>query len=407
MLSIGHGAERVTVEQGEPMGGYADRPSGVDGTLDPLEAHAISLTDGVHRFVLVTVDLICVNTDLVAQVRDTVGDRLGVDSCWVSATHTHASPEAGCHPGGAATPEPVAARVVRACVAAIERAVAQEEACSVHPVRALVGGLAGPRNAPPSEQAVLPVDAVAFAAEGGIRGLLTVTPVHPTVFGADNNAVSADLVGGIRRALAARTNAWVVSATGAAGDVSTRHTRTARSSGEIARLGQLVADALLPLTVEAEGVDEGVLAPPIRRRVDLLPKTPGELADLPRLLTGEHSDAETRSESVLRQGAVIAAGLAADARTAPYAVDLEVVRLGPVLLVAVPGELFLALGEEIRARLAASSAAIVLGYTNGYLGYLPTHDAGPCYEVLASPVTSGSGKKLADTAVTLAKEILR
>lgn len=42
---------------------------------------------------------------------------------------------------------------------------------------------------------------------------------------------------------------------------------------------------------------------------------------------------------------------------------------------------------------------MVLGYTNGYLGYLPARDTQPCYETYASPVTSGSSEIVVEAAV--------
>jgi hypothetical protein len=38
---------------------------------------------------------------------------------------------------------------------------------------------------------------------------------------------------------------------------------------------------------------------------------------------------------------------------------------------------------------------VLVGYTNGYLGYLPTHDAyrRPTYEVLRTPVARGGAER--------------
>jgi hypothetical protein len=81
----------------------------------------------------------------------------------------------------------------------------------------------------------------------------------------------------------------------------------------------------------------------------------------------------------------LAAELARSAATS-YPIRVEILRAGRLHLAAVPGEPFLALGESIRDALLAP--AVVLGYTNGYVGYLPTAAAHQTttYEVLAAAV---------------------
>ncbi|WP_226900041.1 sugar isomerase domain-containing protein [Nonomuraea phyllanthi] len=409
-MRAGHGVEPLDVVPGEAMGGYADRTAGVSGTLDPLEVHAVTFAGDGHRFALVVADLVCVNADVAARIRAAVRD-LGVDSCWVAATHTHASPEAGCAPGGAPTPASLAERLVLASARAVRAALADERDARLHAVRVHVPGL-GDRRALPDPQAVdLPVDALVVSSGAGeVVGVVAVSPVHPTVLPETNREVSADLTGGIRRALQGGDR-WVVVATGAAGDISTRHTRRARDRAEIDRLGATVAEHL-PLTAPPQdGLERpSVVAPasarprpsvlaPASARVRLDPKRPEDLAAA-LAEAADARDAGERHRSVLRQGRAIARDLRSRGRTQPYEIEVEAVRLGDVTLVAVPGELFLDLGEAVRARSAPDgSPVIVLGYTNGYLGYLPSRGTPTSYETLVSPVAEGSGERVVEAAV--------
>lgn len=85
------------------------------------------------------------------------------------------------------------------------------------------------------------------------------------------------------------------------------------------------------------------------------------------------------------------------------AIDAEVgvARVGGLALVGLPGEPFLAVADQIAE--AAPCPTVVLGYVNGYPGYLPTADAyrRTEYEVLASQVAEGSAEQLAATALAL------
>ncbi|WP_053205047.1 hypothetical protein [Jiangella muralis] len=392
-MRIGHGEQLFEVRPGEPMGGYADRAHGAGGVLDPLEVHVVTFAAGRHRFALVVADLVCVNTDAAGQVRDALRE-LRIDDCWVAATHTHASPESGCTPGGRPTPPDVGRRLVAAAVSAARAAIVDERDAALTSVRVEVPGLAGRRIAGAAERLDVPVDALVVSTAAGVAGVVTVSPVHPTVLPAANRDISGDLNGAIRRALEA-PGRWAVAATGAAGDISTRHTRRGRGPAELARLASLVA-AELPLAPSGEPGPDAVRLP-VSRQVRLEPKTAAEVAAATRATAAGGADA--RARQVFEQGRRIAGELAA--RGEPYDVDVQAVRLGGVTLVAVPGELFLELGEAIRA--AAGPDVIVLGYTNGYLGYLPSRDTPPTYETLVSPVRPGSGERVADVAVQVAR----
>ncbi|MFF5229354.1 hypothetical protein [Dactylosporangium sp. NPDC000521] len=403
-MRVGHGAARLEVVSGEPMGGYADRSDGVQNVLDPLEVHVVTFADDGHRFALVVADLICVNVDVVERIRTAVRD-IGVQSCWVAATHTHASPEAGCSPGGETTPRHVADRLEAASLAAARSALASERAARLGSARTLVPKLAGRRNVADSGPLDIPVDTIAVTAGTDVVGLVVISPVHPTILPADNTHVSADLNGGIRRALSA-PGRWVVVATGAAGDISTRHTRQGRGLDEVNRLGAWLAGRVEPVLPHVGGDTPTPVRPPTSRTVTLAPKQPAEL-DVALRQTPPGVEDE-RIRWVLQQGRRIAEEQAARRRTEPYVIEVEAVDLDGVMVVAVPGELFLELGEAIRS--AAPDRAgdiVVLGYANGYLGYLPARDTQPCYETHVSPVTSGSGEIVVAAAVEAAVEAAR
>jgi hypothetical protein len=51
-----------------------------------------------------------------------------------------------------------------------------------------------------------------------------------------------------------------------------------------------------------------------------------------------------------------------------------VVRIGPLMWVSFPGELFSAIGKQVKAACPAPYAHL-MGYTNGSVGYMPTQEA--------------------------------
>lgn len=400
-MKVGHGASVLAIRRGEELGGYLGRSEGIDGILDPLEVHALSFCDGTDRFVLVVVDVICVNKDLVAMIRKRLAP-LGSTYTWVSATHTHSGPETGCVPGGTVTPPGVVDRLIQAAEEASDQAMRVETPAALRPFRAWASGVATRRNSAVDPDEALPIDGVTFAQPGGIDegghlGTLIVTPIHPTVFGVENIRASADLSGGIRRAAAKRIGGWAVSATGAAGDISTRATRRSRSLVEIDRLGEAVVDAVaralaVPSAMDANG------ATPLRASdvVTLLEPNTGLVRVVVEPETGDDPLAERR-RFVLAQGLEIAASIQHDSRL-PVPVTVEGITVEGINLIAIPGEPYLAIAEAIRAR--ASRPTITLGYTNGYVGYLPEEGAAVSYETVVSRVAPASSVALVQAALT-------
>jgi hypothetical protein len=296
---------------------------------------------------------------------------------------------------------------------AVGAALADAVPAGVEPVRRpAVAGLASRRSIVHFSPAEMPIDVVAVrSAGGGLLGLLVVPPVHPTVLAADNRYASADLTGAIRRALGRRLRQgpvapWVVVATGAAGDISTRHARRGRDTTELERLGELVAAAVADVVdrVAPQQVTDGRgLRTRPAAQLRLRAKRSDDLPGLATLRTPPGTSGRS-----FDQGLGLAAALLHDPeRPESYEVPLEAARWGGLDVVAVPGELFLCLGERIRSGAPRPHRTVVLGYTNGYLGYLPCREAfaTPQYEVLVSPVGPASGELVADAAIALLSEL--
>ncbi len=418
-LTWSAGAARVPfpVPVGTPMAGYAARSGPAIGTLDELTIGALYLTCEERRFVLISADIAAVDADLVDEVATAARiDRTQLVLC---ASHTHSGPAgviSRMHPGDRDGRIPVLREAfVRSTVEAIDRARSKAE-----PVQLLFGqaetrGLAANRNAPNG-----PFDPrVSVLATRNRTGKLTAMLVHfachPTILSAENRLLSADFPGAMRRAaestLGQNGSAPVVLfANGAAGDVSTRFTRLSQDQDEVERVGQGLATAAMEALGNAFEVAPGIgsarvsvmLDPrlldeapdPISRALEPIERTTGESA-------GERRKAETRAQGALLLERLTAAGTGAILNC----FELPAWRLGEIGLVAVPGELFALLGARILQH--APGPALVLGYANGYVGYLvdAAAEAAGTYEALASPFAPGAGDSVTQSAVSALNEV--
>ncbi|GAA4443051.1 hypothetical protein [Phytohabitans houttuyneae] len=401
-MRVGHASAALDVPVGAALGGYAARPGTAAGTLDGLRAHAVTVHSGGRRLAWVVLDLPYVHGDLAAAV---AGLLPGTD-VWVSATHTHAGPETSCLPTSPSTPPRWLAAIPPVAASAVRAAVAAERDVTLRLHRQRLGGVGGQRSGARPRRTV-PIDVLRFDLPDRLAGLVVVLPVHPTVLAADNLLVSADLTGAVRRALAERLgpDTFAVVATGAAGDISTRPHRRAQTPRECDRLGALVADAVVrglrrPPRATGDALAVG------RERVPLPPKlptaTPELVSRLGRRLERARAEGDavaTRTAWTALQAAELA--LAEPPRDHP-ACAVSVARLGGFSLVGLGAEPYLDLVAQLDR--LVDHPTVLVGYTNGYLGYLPVRAAygRADYEVLRSPVAAGSAEHVIDRTARLA-----
>ncbi|GAA4532569.1 hypothetical protein [Amycolatopsis samaneae] len=407
-VRIGHGRAVLDVPVGTPLGGYAARGGTSTGTLDPLEVHAVTISAGGRRFAWVVADLPAVNTDLAGPLLSRLAGSLRTcpELVWISATHTHAGPEVGCHPGGGRTPPEWRSPLLRIGERAAARAAIAEVPGSVTVHKGLIGEVGGQRSGP-RPRVDVPVTVLAVRNRELVLGVLVVLPVHPTVLGADNLLASADLAGAVRRAVAGRLGGWAVVATGAAGDISTRPHRREQRPGELDRLGALAADQILAL-VRTPGTPLDLGRGPVGARTwsFALPGREGE----PPPETGA---VRVRLDAARRAGdrvavreaetALLGAELASAARIRDPRLVVSAVRLGELGMIGLGGEPYLALEAAVESEV--DGPVVLAGYTGGYLGYLPGAAAygTDVYEVNISPVAEGA----AELAVAESVRLLR
>ncbi|GAA3577716.1 hypothetical protein [Kribbella ginsengisoli] len=404
----------VTPPPGHRLDGYAAREGNATGTADPLRATMIWLSTADSPGVLwLSLDAIAVGTELVAELSTAAGAAAGIppECVLVCASHTHSAPagwSGQIHPVIPVQREPA---LYEPLTAAVASAVLER-----HPVRASwrstevigVGTNRHRRNGPHDNTAgILTLHSVA---DGSLSAVLLDFACHPTTYGPENNLYSADWPGATRTTLTRLTEAPVVGfLQGAAGDVSPRFTRQGRGAPEVARLGGLLATRVAA-AIAAPGLDLPSEAPTIRRttvslKVRDLPTPPDLEAVVATAEAGLHTGqddptqriAQTRLDGARGQSLMAAANL-------PLTLDLpiSVVMLGDVAWVHLPIELFASHGCFLQAD-SPHPITRVIGYTDGYYGYVVDPDAAHhgTYEALITYFDQPTTQTLLTSATNL------
>ncbi|MXX40587.1 MAG: hypothetical protein F4Y91_01960 [Gemmatimonadetes bacterium] len=384
-LHFGTAAIDITPPVGIAMGGYWRRRSGATHIRDHLMAKALVCGQGAARVALVSVDLVGLDADVVRGIRKKVACATGIEGAaiMVCASHTHSGPLTFPFRGMGRIDshylEQVADAVVEVVVAAATDSrpgrlyYARPQAQiginrrEPHPQGTRIGqNPAGP---------VVPyAHVLRFVAADGRGATLFNHACHPVVLGHDNLEISGDYAGAAARHIEEQTGDEALFVNGACGDVNPRIANG--SFADVEALGQELGRAVLEGRVAAVPLDASAISwaherldlplrpPPSRWRAEV-EQLKGHLrARLAR--GGEMSKAQL--EWAVAMCKWVQAG-AERARVQPF--EIQALALGELVLLGLEGEIFARYQLDLEA---ANGPAVLCGFANGCIGYVPTAD---------------------------------
>lgn len=414
----------ITPPVGTWMDGYSARSGPSIGVHDRLSGQLLFIQSGEDGpgIILVTLDLLGVGLSWTRKVRSTIAESTGIpaDSIMISCVHTHGGP-AGISPAEAGLRAP-ADETLQEHLARQIVGAAQWAQRELRPVRLSVGrgevtdvgANRIERGAPfDPELLVLRIDTVD---KPDPLAILVNYGCHPTILGAENRLITADLAGAVRVALRQVYPGTVtLYANGASGDVSTRFTRREQTFPEARRLGLIVAaEALHALQTatplrgsDLRGATVDLTLP--RRPLPSLAEAETDLARheaaLAELQRSGASDADLRRAITRTQGARAQVSLAKQgASLGDRPTEVQVISIGELALVGLPGEPFTETVLGIKAHSAKELTAVV-SYANDNQGYFPDSrsvEVGS-YEALKSFFDAKAGELLKTASVELLK----
>ncbi|MEW5946653.1 MAG: neutral/alkaline non-lysosomal ceramidase N-terminal domain-containing protein [bacterium] len=427
-LLAGFAKEDITPAPGCYLGGYYFRSETATGVHDPLFARAIVFDSGGKRAALVTLDLVIINGVLAGEVKTDINEKLGIPPEYISisATHTHAGPQGYYEEYGKYPKifDPEMKRFMKEKItAAVVRAVASLAPASVAFASFQLDGFSHNRHdpdGPVDRTAVLMV--VRDPAGAPVAGFLNFA-AHPTVLGAGNLEISGDWAGAFSAAMEEKLggNAVFQLVQGAAGNIgpAARLGGTFDSCRDIAeRMSSAVLDrfdSAQPVSdfPVAAALESHTLKVKSRKSVMEFAKKLPELKE--QIMETElPADVKNRRIGWLeeRQGteSFLQMIIPTMSRVRKGATDtaVQVIRLGPALVVTMPGEAITEFSIRFREDLKPFTV-VVQAYANDHLGYIVDekvlNEGG--YEASMSLVYPSEAERLYSSVLDMAERLTK
>jgi hypothetical protein len=439
-LRVGAAAVNITPLPGIGLAGYYFE-RGAQGTNDDLFAKAIVLEQNGERMALVALDLISTTRPMVEAARREIQQtsRIPSDHVMISATHAHTGPvlsdrgKREADQGGETDlSQRYSARLpalIAECVrvagsrlqpARVSMAIGREEHLSFNRRYFMKDGTVGWNPGKLNTnilKAAGPIDpdvgVLLFEAQPAKTPPVPLAAyvnfaMHPDTVGGMN--FSADYPAVLSRMLAAYkgTNLLTLFANGACGNINHVDVHWAESQkgpSEAHRIGTVLAAAVFQACKQLQPVKPG----PLRVRSELvalpLPEVKPDEVEQARLAVAR-SNPKDNSGFMEKVRAYKVLDVAAR-QGKPQEVEVQVMALGEeVAWVALPGEMFVELGQAIK-KASPFRCTLIAELANGAIGYIPNREAYPQgnYEVVSARCAEGSGEMLVKTALKLLSEL--
>ncbi len=392
----------ITPPLGTSLAGYfTDRVS--DAVADPLFARALVIESAGQRLALVSCDVICLTRETVDPAREQIAARCGIDPAriLIAATHTHTGPNTRAtgtqtipvnHAWLEALPGRIAAAVEKACAETFDAVLVPGRQSETAFGSNRLGRLRDGSEVFGKDKAIGPAgpidpEVLALAVrqtDGTLRAMVVNYAMHADATG--GNQISAGWPGKVGRTIAAvyGPQAVTVFFNGCCGDINHHHWTPKR----IVSKGQLRTDqmgrAMAGLAINAVEIGEPMTSATIdgRLRRPLIPYYTRDAAQRAEIDAWRAKPQRTVVEQFVidRFDA-----WPYDGQTA--AVTIQAIRLGDILIIGLPGEIFVKWGLEIK-HWSPAPYTIIAELANDWFGYIPTTDQAQRGAYGAKPILS-------------------
>ncbi|MFO0916955.1 MAG: neutral/alkaline non-lysosomal ceramidase N-terminal domain-containing protein [Planctomycetaceae bacterium] len=424
------GAARLSIVPPFPtqMGGFFDRQQNFEGVHDEIFARALVLENNGTKLVLIGSDLMSVDADLVRLARAGIQQGAGIPAAniLICCTHNHSAPSFYQKTElGQDDQEPSLKRFLAKQF--IEAALTANRSLAPAKLGFAAGRLEGAtRNRQQKNDLIDPQVGVLRVEELDSRQTIATLfnfTGHPVIIGSENLLLSGEYPGAASRAVENLLGGVAIFTQGACGDITVN--RSGDPFQEIERLGRTVAGEVIKTSGFVTFTDDPILKTatqtiPLRaREIPSLSDAQAEQERGKRALESAQQKQSPASVIQLLEDknrvlsvAVLKAQAIAEnpsKKETELTADVQVLQIGPAIYAAIPGELFVEYALEIRSRVKQETGHpfCLIGYANGYLGYIVTPRAMETggYEASVTRLEVLAGRTLTEGAMDLVRQL--
>jgi len=400
LLKAGTGRVDITPMLGTIMGGYRAREEGARGVHDRLFATALALGEEEQEVAIVSCDLLLLNDDIISASRKLIQEKTGLSTerVLICTTHTHSGPDtfgllqneaierylktlppkiASCVENAHATMK--LARLGVGSGKVKEIAFNRRLVMADGSVRQNTENICPQdvvRNGPVDEQ--LGIIKIVDREDSPIATFINFT-LHPAVVGEKNLLFSADYPGYLNKIVEKDVGGMSLFLNGAFGNINhiSQPGRWIDTFEEAERIGSILAESALKIW---EGMDLGngeeiavkvkEIELPLRKLAYFsLGEAREDIKEKEKTLSEEQSWSAKRELYFAKENLfLLERGLKREK------IEIQLMRIGRVVLVAIPFEIFVEFGLQIKQE-SPFEHTFIVGLANGYHGYIPTREA--------------------------------
>lgn len=376
----------ITPPVGLELSGWAFGPS--VGILDELYAKVLLLESDGRKAAIITTDLIGFNTEYATAIREGIANKVNMNAndVLVSCSHTHSGPATMFLRRWGEIDEAFVHVVEKQIIGAVTVAAKEMQEARIGAGKGRADGVGINRRdrdggSVDSEIGVIRVD----NSQGEMMAVLINYSCHPVAVHNYKNLISADYPGYAMGVIEKTKEGRVIAlhTTGAAGDINPKQMRDVKYAE---KFGNVVGGEALKVAESIETRPELTLNV-VSERVDLPVRTLPTADELKKMIEeGKKKLEELEKESTPAyhqlMGAYIPIEWAQEAleivetgRIVDHLeMEIQVMRMNDAVLVAMPGEIFVDIGINIK-QASPYPYTFVIEMANGAIGYLPTREA--------------------------------
>ncbi|MBY0506956.1 MAG: hypothetical protein K2X03_23770 [Bryobacteraceae bacterium] len=427
-LRVGAAQVDITPPVGMPLAGYYSTRLAT-GMHDPLQAKAIVLEQAGQTVALVACDLTNLPPEVIEQAEALIGWPAG--HVMISATHSHTGPVLSTNSsrnsayGGDL---PVVAGYMRELPKRIAAAVAQARAAVVpatvswgtgqegslvfnrrfHMRDGSVGwnpGKLNPGIVKPAGPVDPDVNVVVFgtpAIATYVNYALHLDTVGGTEFSADYPYALSEVLGKVQGS--SMVTLFTMGTSGNVNHIDVSHREPQKGHGEAARIGTVLAGEVIKTFTRLRPAKGLLRTSTAQVELDLASITADELAQAKKIAAQVRAG---ENPKFLDTVAAFKTLDVAERAGRSWSAEVQVIALGQDLAwVALPGEIFVELGQRIK-QASPFAHTIVVELAHGPVTYFPNEAAFPQgnYEVVTSRAARGSGERLVESAIAQLKSL--